>query len=461
MAHDPKNDPRHHGVSGGRGCGHLGVGKFGRMFDLPPLYSSDGLLEALGGPGGLMDTVGATPDTDIPAGYTFFAQFVDHDVTLDTNSQLVSDQVQDVEHLPNLRSASLDLDCVYGFGPEASPHLYDADEKLLTGTDTNPDDVARGPDDTALIGDPRNDENLFVSQLQLVFHRLHNRLIDEGLHFEEAQRAARHHYQYVVLHDFLARICDPTVFRFALERLHARTFPLIVTPEAHGLDMPVEFSVAAYRFGHSMVRSVYAVNAKRRKVELFSETDGTIGFTRVPKALTVDWKFLLDLDGKSYVKSKKIDQRLARELNDLPFMRGAEPDPLKRSLAFRNLVRSRSLGLPSGRDVACALAEAGYPVDPDVDLKLSQMEGWKGLGRPLQEELRAGAPLFFHLLRESTFGETLGPVGSAILLEVFGAMLVHCETSYLSAEGGFAPRADIVRSDHRLTLADLVVYAGG
>ena len=250
--------PQHHGVAHARGCSHLGLSTFGRLFpDLEPLFTSDDLIAALGRPGGLMDTNRASPDSDIPAGYTFFSQFVDHDITLDTTSKLDSDWVQDVKKLPNLRSPSLDLDCVYGFGPEASPHLYDGDSgKLLTGNDTNPNDLARAKDGTALIGDPRNDENIFVSQLQLVFLRFHNKLIDAGLEFEEAQRQARYHYQYIVLHDFLRNICDPEVYHFALENLYRHNYPLKFFPDEHGkIHMPVEFSVAAYRFGHSMVRN--------------------------------------------------------------------------------------------------------------------------------------------------------------------------------------------------------------
>ncbi len=453
----------HHGTAKARGCAHLGLGSFGRLFpELDPLFTSDELIAALGRPGGLMDTParGAGGDSDIPAAYTFFAQLVDHDITLDTTSKLESDQVQEVEKLPNLRSASLDLDCVYGFGPEASPHLYDGDSgKLLTGNRTNPNDLARASDGTALIGDPRNDENLFVSQLQLVFLRFHNKLIDAGLEFEEAQRQARYHYQYVVLHDMLQRVCDPGVYRFALERLYRHEYPLIFGADACGrLVMPVEFSVAAYRFGHSMVRSHYPANARYRNIELFDERFGTLGFSAVPRNLTVDWRYLLDIDRTRHARSRPIDERLARELNDLPFMRGSETDPNKRSLSFRNLLRGRSLGLPSGQDVAAALQRAGYPVDTGVDLRLNQVRGYTALPRELKEELRERSPLFFYILRESAACPGLGPTGSAILMEVFGGMLSACSTSYLN-DRSWEPDPAIVAGDHTLSLRDLVVYA--
>lgn len=450
----------HHGTSRARGCSHMGLGTFGRMFpELEPLFTSTELIEKLGRPGGLMDTTGPSPDSTIPAAYTFFAQFIDHDITLDVTSCLESDQVQDVEKLPNLRSASLDMDCVYGFGPEASPHLYDGDSgKLLTGNNTNPDDLARAKDGTALIGDPRNDENLFLSQLQLVFIRFHNKLVDSGLDFEEAQKEARYHYQYIVLHDYLKRICDPVIYKFALDNLYRHNYPFkTCTDECGNLVMPVEFSVAAYRFGHSMVRSIYPANSKYKKVELFDEDFGTLGFSAVPKKLTVDWRFLLDIDATPYVKSKAIDELLAKELNDLPFMRSSEPDQNKRSLSFRNLLRGRSLGLPSGQDVAAALADCGYDLAADFNLKLPQVRSYNSLSRELKNELKDQTPLFFYILRESKFGDGLGRVGSAILMEVFGAMLTHCENSYINADC-WEPNKDIVSSDHELSLRDIVSY---
>ena len=450
----------HHGTSPARGCSHMGLGTFGRMFpELDPLYTSSELIETLGRPGGLMDTTGRSTDSNIPAAYTFFAQFIDHDITLDVTSCLESDRVQEADKLPNLRSASLDLDCVYGFGPEASPHLYDGNSgKLLTGNATNPDDLARAKDGTALIGDPRNDENLFVSQLQLVFIRFHNKLIDAGLEFEEAQKEARYHYQYIVLHDFLKRVCDPVVYPFALDNMYRHNYPFKSCIDELGrLTMPVEFSVAAYRFGHSMVRSFYPVNRFYRRIELFAENFGTTGFTAIPKKLTVDWRYLLDIDRTAYAKSRAIDELLAKELNDLPFMRGGEPDPNKRSLSFRNLLRGRSLGLPSGQDVAAALADCGYDLDPGFDLKLTQVRGYNTLSRDLKAELKEKTPLFFYILRESKFGAGLGRTGSAILMEVFGAMLTQCSTSYLNAEC-WEPSKDIVSSDHELSLRDIVAY---
>lgn len=460
----------HHGVVQGRGCSHLELGSFGRLFpDLPALYTHSSLIEALGKPGGLMDG-DKTPDSDIPAGYTFFAQFVDHDVTLDVQSQLDSDWVQDVDKLANFRSASLDLDCVYGFGPDASPHLYNNAKpgKLLTGTRKNPDDLARAPDGTALIGDPRNDENIFVNQMQNVFIKLHNRFIDDGLEFEDAQRECRYHYQYVVLHDLLKRVCDPDTYKFAIDKLYRHDFPLCYGADEHGkLAMPVEFSTAAYRFGHSMVRSKYTIKQKtpggseRRKViDLFDEEFLTEGFTPIPPTIRVDWSLLLPIGRAKPDMSKAIDGKLATELNNLPFLSPGEPNPNKRSLAFRNLLRGRSLGLPSGQAVAEAFADCGYAIEAEkLSLSKRQFPGIDKLSTKDRAALECETPLFFYLLAEGGKKNSLGPTGSAILLEVFGGMLMYCDNTYLKAN--WSPDADIAAGDHELTLGDLVVYAGG
>lgn len=457
----------HHGVSVAKGCSHAALGHFGRLFDeLEPLYVSDETLEALGRSGGPMHETkaeGKKPgsDSSIPAAYTFLAQFVDHDITLDTTSQLNSAWVQDANALPNMRSASLDMDCVYGFGPDASPHLYENGKRLVVGNDKNALDLRRVPIadglGRALIGDPRNDENLFVSQLQMAFHLFHNKLAATR-DFVEAQRQARYHYQVIVLRDLLARVCDPDVYRFAIERIYAHRFPLVYRSDAHGkLPMPVEFSVAAYRFGHSMVRSCYQPNKANPEVELFDPKFGTLGFSAVPKALTVEWRYLLDT-GKHHL-GKKIDEKLANELIELPDPVVDDPNKLNKSLPFRNLVRGRSLGLPSGQEVARALHDAGYPVDPEADLKLAQIAKLPVAAR---KEIEGRTPLFFYLMREAGVlgkGQRLGPSGSAIVLEVLGGMLTHCGTSFLH-DPSWKPLPELAGSDFELTLSDVLKYVG-
>ena len=380
-----------HGVSNVTPPDHLRLGNFSKLFDISTTWAQDFGIEnqdraeeiagLLGGPGGIMhDSKGNSADSSIPAAYTFFAQFIDHDITLEASTRLNQPPLCDtqINNLPNFRSASLDLDSVYGFGPNVSPHLYDPGQpgRLIVGSNVdgvkNPNDLPRRGDGVALLGDPRNDENIFLSQMHLLFLRFHNRLL-AGRSFEEAQREARYHYQYIVLNDFLNRVCDKKVYEHAEKRIKARdtTFFNLSPDESDRLPMPVEFAGAAYRFGHTMVRSRYPVNENYPSIEIFDERFGTLGFSQVPPELTVDWDFLLDVrTTRLFMNSKALDHLLADELVRLqPLVAGRDARPQDVSLAFRNLRRGYVLNLPSGQRVLQALSKKGYPgIPPDSSL---------------------------------------------------------------------------------------------
>ena len=246
------------------------------------------LGDLMGDPG--RETVIA--DSPIPAGYTYVGQFVDHDITLDVSSTL--DAATDATTLNNMRTPSLDLDSAYGRGPALDPYLYvfpttgpTTAIKLQLGSNRNTGkggpagsvgtpaamqiqvdfDVPRmhnflnlgASANTAIIGDPRNDENLIVSQFQQTMLRFHNQIVDllvlagfTGDIFVEARKIATHHYQWPVVKDFLTRICGATQVNASLAS--------VVAPIDSAFRMPVEFAVAAYRFGHSMIRDNYWVN---------------------------------------------------------------------------------------------------------------------------------------------------------------------------------------------------------
>ncbi len=447
---------QHHGTSKASGCQHAALGHFselfkkkksGKSYSPPGVEVSEDEAAILGGPGGIMhDYDSSSGDSGIPAGYTFFAQFVDHDITLDTTSQLTEDPrtPEGISGAPNLRTASLDLDCVYGFGPEASPHIYDGTRpgRLGVGNADNPDDLPRSPTGAALIGDPRNDENIFVSQLQLLFHRFHNKIYNQRVsapnphsRFEKSQEEARYHYQWLVLYDFLKRVCDPDVYAYAIGEIEkSAKLENPKYPHLYDGGMPVEFSVAAYRFGHTMVRSEYAINADNLDVELFDERFGTLGFSSLPPELVVDWRYLLPVYPAITPRmSKGIDHLFADELQNLPVVPSNNPN--ERALAFRNLRRGHVMSLLSGQDAATILKSGGYPVDPNVNLALTDIPGWDRLPSSGKSGHRfeSATPLLLYILRESDVSGAnhLGAVGSAILMEVFGGMLLHCGTSFL------------------------------
>ena len=62
-------------------------------------------------------------DSSVAAVYTYFGQFVDHDITFDPVSSL--ERLNDPDALVNFRTPRFDLDSVYGRGPLDEPFLYD------------------------------------------------------------------------------------------------------------------------------------------------------------------------------------------------------------------------------------------------------------------------------------------------------------------------------------------------
>ncbi|MEM8534854.1 MAG: peroxidase family protein [Chloroflexota bacterium] len=450
-----------HGATTHRGMSHIPcspfakTGVFGRMFPTLPGHDFDNeLLIALGRNGGPMDEGDAGAEGDspsIPAGFTFLGQFIDHDITFDPTSSL--ERQNDPEAIHNFRTPLLELDSVYGSGPEASPFLYARPEpghpiaKLLLGSNDEgqPNDLPRNSEGVALIGDPRNDENLIISQLHVAFLKFHNQVVDyikdvtpdENL-FEEAQRIVRWHYQWIVVHEFLPFIVGQDVVDDVLQ--NGRQFyrfqgePFI----------PVEFAVAAYRFGHSQVRTGYRIN-EQVAARLFPDLSS--GFEPVPAERVVDWRnfFQITADGNPQT-SRRIDSKIASVLLDLPFI--PDPRPERRSLAVLNLLRGNSFALPWGQRVASAM---GVPVLTDEEIGLSD------LGFP-----PGRAPLWFYILKEAEVqneGTHLGAVGGRIVAEVLLGLLQGDFKSYLSHDPLWKPF--LPRTDHEtFTMADLLIFAG-
>jgi hypothetical protein len=441
-------------------------GRFGLLFKhAPPYAPPDGLLSALarqmGDPGDAgLDNPGH------PAGFTFFGQFVDHDITLDRTP--LADAQADPAGVANFRGARYDLDSVYGGGPAASPQLYDPTDpdKLLVagaGTPAAPWDLPRGADGRAVLAEGRNDENVITAQLHVAFLKFHNALVDlvrergtpPDQVFAATQELVRWHYQWVVTHDFLPRLIGPTLMGELLQEQPGQPAkPRVKYYKPSKADrpmLPVEFTVAAYRFGHSTIRPGYTLNGGGTKA-VFGPvaSDGNLnGGRALTPALAIDWAHLFETDpGQQPQPSRAIDTRLALPLHHLPAPIVRAPDPIV-SLAERNLLRGKRLGLPSGQEVARQLQ---LPPLTNAQLGLSDDPGWGG-----------EAPLWYYILKEAELqagGARLGAVGGRLVGEVLIGLLEKDATGYLAKQADFRPQPPIAPAPGRFALADLLRFAG-
>ena len=483
---------------------------------------SDALIEALAK---AMTAVGADVDSHIPAGFTYLAQFCDHDLTRDVTDIPFGAPVTTPDQLSQGRSPGLDLDSVYGAGPgdAADGIFYAADGVRLklgrskasgpipvTNLDLDRFDLPRKGSGTAIpeearmaqIPDARNDENLAIGQTHLAFMRFHNRVCDllalDGMPgamlFAKARSKVVKHYQWMLRSDFLPRIVDPAIVDDVFTN-GRRVF------EVGGVGfptMPIEFSVAAYRVGHSMIRDKYNWNAvfsnggaigdlgTLENLFRFSGTSGNLSpgtdvdnplegpFERLPTNWIADWTRLYDFvaDGTPELApeqgqlnfTRPIDIRLTDPLAILPLgsfggrESGLPKNDIRRNLAFRNLVRARMVGLATGQEVAAHIMKL---VPGVVALTPAQILGndLGALSKALRDELSAGTPLWFYILREAGLNNgRLGAVGGRIVAETFhrameGSRLSILRDPYFRPDPALGANGDVFRMTDLLKVA--------
>jgi hypothetical protein len=424
---------------------------------------SDALLEKVAR---AMTPEGGRRTSRIPAGYTYLGQFVDHDLTFDKTTVMLGERVTPAQLL-QARSPSLDLDSLYGAGPQdpASAAFYEDDVHLKMGrTDAiDPDPSKQGFDlprrtsgpaarrRRAVIPDPRNDENLAVAQTHLALIRFHNRVVDtlpssvpQAQRFLSARETVVKHYQWLLRHDYLPRICGPGVVSDVF-RNGRKAFEVGASPTAVP-TMPIEFSVAAFRLGHSMVRDEY--NWNRR----FDFGNGTLGFLfefsggsgtlgggrRLPSNWIADFRRLYDFGeaGRAnlvvpetrFNRAMRIDTSLVRPLRRVPGFRPAEAN-----LALRNMLRAKMLRLATGQQMARFLRSKGVAVN-----RLTRAEIRNGrngaeldsLTKPQRDAFLRDTPLWFYLLREAELGGgKLRGVGARLVVETFHRAMEGSEFS--------------------------------
>ncbi len=488
---------------------------FGRMFSQSEARPMSILLSSCVSIGAQMTGVAETDrsDSDLPAGYTYFGQFVDHDVTMDTtktnaetdNSDTTVIEATALRDLVQERSPSLDLDSLYGTVSGINPTLIDGAKFRIGRTSPTPGagagavdkalpyDLPRGMDGKAIIGDPRNDENLAVAQIHLLWMRFHNMIADRmaatnpgappSLVFELARDLVTRQYQYIVLNDYLPRILNEDVYDDIVVGQNRKVLPHVAGESAF---MPLEFSVAAYRMGHSQVREIYEWNvnfstggafqpaANFRQLFEFSRVSGNLGgLPTLASNWVPDMRRLFDLSKTSFKNltksttgpvnlAKALDPFIASALADLPelkesFMKGRVPFT---NLAALNLRRGGMRGLPSGQDVSRALRSVTMLTKTQIKSVIS------GPFDDLMDRLGfyERTPLWLYILIEAAAtgcGNRLGKLGSTLVADTFVTLALTSRTSILTKGAEWKPtmaQADLGSAKPLETMADIIVW---
>ncbi|WP_109507228.1 peroxidase family protein [Nocardioides speluncae] len=439
----------------------------------------------------------------VPAGYTYLGQFVDHDFTFDKTQVMLGEDISPTELLQG-RSPSLDLDSVYGAGPldAASKKFYSDGKHLKVGKTTRIGNliarvgfdvprVGTGANDQAkrkaLIPDLRNDENLAVAQHHAAFIRFHKRVLDtlpssvpDGEKFFEARRKVVLHYQWMLRTDYLPRIMDgrvaEDVFKNGRKIFEVGADPLSVP------TMPIEFAVAGFRLGHSMVREAYDWNREFPDgagtldfLFTFSATSGNLGGNpTLPSNWIVDWRRFYPFDqfGRADLKApagefnraRRIDSLLVDPLAALPIgsFGGKQSDvgTIQANLAFRNVTRASMLSLASGQQMAAFLRSKGVSV---TTLTAAQLRDGSGgavlstLTAAQRTTFLANTPLWFYILREAELNNgKLTGVGARIVAETFHRAMEGSKHSIVR-NPGFRPSLGQVAG--RFGMPDLMLFA--
>jgi hypothetical protein len=463
-----------------------GAGMFGRLFpDLPPFAEANAALYAalmdIGRRGGVLDadddltrtpkdlivdpqlSVNNPNNPDHTAGTTFMGQFMDHDITFDASSTLFTPAVP--EQTRNFRSPSFDLDSVYGSGFVSDQLLYNPTDRVKLRIESGGrfEDLPRDDNTTAIIADPRNDENLVIAGLHCAFILFHNHMVDRvraggvtarGDVFAQARQLTVWHYHWLIVHEFLPQFVGTEMVNDVVTQ--GRRF---YRPDV--ASVPVEFQGAAYRFGHSMVRPSYRANLAGDHGKPFfglvldPAQDGAAdpadlrGGSRAPRRF-IGWQTFFDFGDGEVKPNKRIDTKISTPLLSLPIGAIASHDG-PTALPQRNLLRHITWALPSGQRIARRMR-----VEPLTPGDLPELAAY-GIG------LERHTPLWFYVLKEAEMvadGRHLGPVGGRIVAEVILGLLQLDPGSYLNTQPKWRPTLPSRYGSDEFRMVDLLTLAG-
>jgi hypothetical protein len=402
------------------------------------------------------------------------------------------DPARDVLRLGRLiDSGTIDLDDIDALSDE-----------LRSAFTTAPNEVNR---QKAIIGDGRNDENLGVSQTHLAMARFHNVCVVHAHKvggpsdlssedtFNFARNLTRWTYQWLIIHDYLPRICQKDVLASVISDkapFYRKFFERVGPGDGSRLPMPLEFSVAAFRFGHTMARPDYDWNkhfgrdpgtlAERGDFrQLFRLTGGATPpmhvvvspqgdiqrFPTLPDNWVVDWSRFLDESGIFSDRfTRRLDTHLAPPLLEM-FNEPKGMHARMQDLAERNLRRSYRLAIPSAQACIASFADQGVNIATLSPKVLRNGPGGDALER---SGMLDATPLWYYILREAevqTDGETLGQLGSRLVAETLVGLIVNDPNSYWSQpgddDGRWHPHNSIKPRGKAITSFERLVEASG
>ncbi|HEX8249597.1 MAG TPA: heme peroxidase family protein [Pyrinomonadaceae bacterium] len=494
--------------------------RFSRMFketELPPI-SNDNLIAL----GKAMIQPAPSPNhgedegenehsdnSDIPAGYTFLGQFISHDISFDGKRMIFPLGLINLAEVTSKRSPTVELDSLYGRFSDINnrdtfSELYREDgrrfkvaitvkdEEHLNAKFGTENDLPR-KDRIALIADKRNDENLGIAQMHVAFLRFHNAVVDyleknklvaEDKLFETAREIVIKHYQGVILGDFLTNIVDNSILYDVIEWAKTKDAKLDWLKDEDEPFIPIEFSVAGFRFGHSVLQDAYDwneifklphLNGTFERLFLFtgaSDIDiiGRMGgFDNLLGSWAIDWRRFFDFSKYNIqtVKlntSRKIDPQIAFTFLQLPEFIIQKSPFREQNLASRNLVRGKALSLPTGEEVVAQMtaAHADKLIGKTV---LTADEITSGPHETILKDpnFQGKTPLWYYILKEAEIiggGSRLGTIGSYIVAETLVKLIQRSPISVF--DGKWNSQFSFINGKNPLDgveMADLIKFA--
>ncbi|HEY0426518.1 MAG TPA: peroxidase family protein [Pyrinomonadaceae bacterium] len=431
-----------------------------------PFHPSDDKLDALAE---FVTQNTINDSSTIPAGYTYLSQFIDHDISLDAIGRRFP---WEIKHRPaelyNKRSPFFNLDTLYSVDDKQSFTEVDRSDLMETKSllkigQTIPDgkkpsfknDLPRYANSVkARIVDGRNDENLGVAQTHVAFIRFHNAIVkhlggdNTTEMFEEARRRTIRHYQWIILHDFLPKLVKKEVLEDVIKNGNKFYYPT-----DDDVFIPLEFSVGAYRAGHSMIRNTYNwnlnfnndPNSPRASIKDLIKFTGSscdkkfdcmAGEMGLPNIWIINWNWfynindLMHTDSEHFNTTAKLNTNISTTLGNLAPKLVNGFNRLFSLPAF-DLYRTRAMELPAGQMIAGMMTSK-------MDIRVLQPEEIEPLlPKALEKEFSVETPLWFYLLAEAELNknaqgksaETMGDVGSRIIAETFVELLKRSEYS--------------------------------